>query len=405
VTIDALDQLRALHETTGAAIGADVFSHPYPTYSPDPRKSQGIGAVDWYQDVVGLPGGEGYAAEGDDPEERERIERETWGGPNKESRRRSTAGDTKPTALESLLALEAILHPKEKKPDADLRKEFDGFMIALMLPPSAVSQLKDAACMDDIEDGAHCTVAYCHNKDDFQAAVRLAQSIARDVILPNLTTTRIGFFHGEKVVCYMGCASPDLDAFVSTLRHKMDAVGIAHDEDFPVFTPHITLKYLDGEPTPRELMAISTNASGQPPFQFTPELAVVDGGIRVDVDTNELALSEAVKTEDMKTKAATASKPKKPVGSTKTSTMEKHMTRAIFHSQQKRGQGASEAAKAGVGIAKWAMHAHGYSTGGPKATLTGKGVARNNHHTSEPSSTMLAKQREYDAITKIAGVK
>lgn len=59
-----------------------LWTHPYPVYTPDPRKKKGVGAVDWYQQVVGLPGGEGFAAEGDDPDARLRAERDAWGLPN-----------------------------------------------------------------------------------------------------------------------------------------------------------------------------------------------------------------------------------------------------------------------------------------------------------------------------------
>ena len=59
-----------------------LWTHPYPVYAPDPRKKRGVGAVDWYQQVIGLPGGEGFAAEGDDSKERLRAERDTWGVPN-----------------------------------------------------------------------------------------------------------------------------------------------------------------------------------------------------------------------------------------------------------------------------------------------------------------------------------
>jgi hypothetical protein len=67
-----------LDESTAGAVD-DLWAHPYPSYTPDPRKKLGLGSVDWFQNVVGLPGGVGFAAEDDDPVERLRAEADAWG--------------------------------------------------------------------------------------------------------------------------------------------------------------------------------------------------------------------------------------------------------------------------------------------------------------------------------------
>lgn len=74
-------RFKPLDEATAGAID-DLWMHPYGTYVPDPRKEMGLGTVDYYQQVVGLPGGEGFSTEGDDPLERLRAERDAWGVPN-----------------------------------------------------------------------------------------------------------------------------------------------------------------------------------------------------------------------------------------------------------------------------------------------------------------------------------
>lgn len=101
---------RPLDETTGASVGA-LWTHPVGTYAPDPRKKAGLGSTNWMQAVVGLPGGEGFAAEGDDPKERLRAERDAWGLPNgqdpdvKESRLSEAAKSASNAKTDKLMLL------------------------------------------------------------------------------------------------------------------------------------------------------------------------------------------------------------------------------------------------------------------------------------------------------------
>jgi hypothetical protein len=406
----ALDKLRTLVESTTAEIGADNWTHPYPTYVPDPRKKQNVGAVDWFQDVVGLPGGEGYAAEGDDPIEREKVEAETWGIPFKIAQGDPVAdafkNDPIDDALSKLVALESILNPTMVSKPKDLNKSFGGFMIALMLDPEDVEKLKEASGNDDIEPGSHCTIAYCHNKDEFDLAVRVVEKFASTIDVPVLTTTKIGYFLNDAVVRYMGCAGPGLEAFVSQLRQALDAANIKHDEDFPIFIPHITLGYHapreDGQPSIgyQELMNYVIRSGQNAPFTFLPRLAVVDGNTRVDFEASSTDLNEAAVDTVKKLKALQ----KKGQAGPARSTMEKHMVRAIYHSLQDKGKGAGESATGAFAIARSCMQNYGYATSGANVKLTGKGVARSKKHASEPAGTVASKQKEYDAISTIAGM-
>lgn len=290
----------------------------------------------------------------------------------------------------------------EKGPDRALQKSHSGFMVALMVPEEFQEAVANAAGVSKKTwpGEMHLTLNYIDDKRYFADVVRIVEQVAKEFDAFELTTTAVGFFLPEenKLVHWVGADAPDLRPFQAQLKSAMKKKGIPVDTKYPFYKPHITIQYIEGDYVP-EVQRVLKATNQLPPVKFLPTLAVVDndeatevkfGGPSLPAYRRVAAESALQALAEIETTAGASS-------------MGRHMVRAIYGTQRKRGQNPKQAAQGAFAIATSVMKDNGYAGAGKTSRLTAKGGAHSKrNHANEPVSSAKRKDQEFQVVKNLA---
>lgn len=307
--------------------------------------------------------------------------------------------------LQSLIAIEALVLPR-KPDDGDLKKKRSGFMVALMVPREMEETVALAGGWDggerSWEDPLHCTLSYVDDPaKNMAVTIDIVRRVVRKVPRFSMVTTRAGFFRpdDESLVHYVGVAAPELEALVAEIRWRLDRAGIEHDTKFPVYTPHVTLEYVEN-PSEDDLKDRLVRSVSAIPCKFYPTVSIVN-----DDEGTELPFSSEMASpawQDRMDQASVTGESRlqevDPVAGA--SALHKHMVRGVFGSLRKRGHGTKDAAVGAFKITGSVLKGNGMQGAGDTGRLTGSGAKRSKVHAAEPVGVKAAKAKDYSAIKK-----
>lgn len=313
--------------------------------------------------------------------------------------------------LGELIAVEALVLPRPGPPRIDVKGR--GFMVAMMVPAGDVDAVAEAGGWDPAKGKTwsgelHCTLSYVEDPSRFSDVVKVVRDVAKNFTPVELVTTRPGFFLPDdqptfggagpkkELVHYVGVNGPGLEALSSAIRRGLYEAGIESDVKYPVFLPHVTIEVMSGD-RQMEIPSVVARAAMKIPQKFIGELAVCDGGKRVDVPWS----TERFSPSWMQPSAEFLGEIAEAEVSPGDSALAKHMTRAVYHSLRKRGENEKNAAKDALSITGSNLRKNGFlGSGNRGARLTGKGGKRSGEHASEPEHA--SKAAEYEVIKKLA---
>ena len=315
--------------------------------------------------------------------------------------------------LESIVLGPSVFSPRLDESEEEKKKR-KGFMIAFMVPESMENLVAKAGGWEGPEptwdEPLHYTLSYVLNVDGaFEKAVNAAKVAAREFPPFEIMATKAGFFlpEGKAAVHYVGGASSYLESFVGKLRELLDQEGLEHDVDFPIYTPHCTLEYVD-DLSYAELLKRSQLALSEQPIRFIPTLAVVDDDrkevIPWTVEPDMIGMAQWGSSfmglpvlQDLHS-IVVEGIPAKPGGSA----LHKHQVAAVYKSLKSKGETPKKAAIGAFKISAASLKSGGYQARGSTGKLTGSGSVRSKSHNAEPASVKARKDAEYQSVKKIA---
>jgi cytidyltransferase-like protein len=134
----------------------------------------------------------------------------------------------------------------------DEKKEHTGFFSGLKVPDELAQELLDAGGEPDPEAGFHVTLVYQKEWDaaERKKVAKIIKKVAMKMLPIRASIDGLGRFPASessdgKDVIYARVESKELHEFRDTVMQAIEKAGLDNPQNFPVYKPHITMRYVD----------------------------------------------------------------------------------------------------------------------------------------------------------------